>query len=136
MKWDKGVSTVVATLGVIANHLWGGLDKMLLALLTLMALDLFAGILCGGKENNIDSEVAFSGITKKKMMVLVMIAVGTTLDNIIGADGAARSATIYFYIAMEGISIFENAGRLGFPMPDWLRDKFSQLQEHNGKLGD
>ena len=136
MKWDRTVSMVVATLGVIGNHLWGGLDKMLLALLTLMALDLFAGVLCGGKERNIDSEIAFLGITKKKMMILVMIAVGTTLDNIMGADGAARSATIYFYIAMEGISIFENAGRLGFPMPDWLKSKFAQLQEHNGNLRD
>ncbi len=129
MKWDKYLSMAVASLGAITNYLWGGLDKMMIALLTLMVLDFLAGLLCGTKTKNLDSEIAYTGITKKKMMILVMVAVAVVVDNVINMDGTVRSIVIFYYISMEGLSIIENAGKLGFPIPEVLREKFNQLKE-------
>jgi len=129
MKWDKYFSLGAGGLGICINYLWGGLDTMLTALLGLMALDFIAGLLCGGKRKSIDSEVAYVGITKKKMMILIMVAVGVIVDRLVNTDGAIRSLVIFFYISMEGISILENAGKLGFRYPDKLKDILVQLQD-------
>ena len=44
-----------------------------------------------------------------------------------------RTAVIFFYISNEGISIMENAGRLGLPVPKKLRDVLAQLHTKEGK---
>lgn len=129
MKWDKYFSLGAGGLGICINYLWGGLDTMLTALIGLMALDFLSGLLVGGKRKEIDSEVAYTGITKKKMMILIMVAVSVIVDRLINTDGAIRSLVIFFYISMEGISILENAGKLGFRYPDKLKDILVQLQD-------
>lgn len=129
MKWDKYFSMAVSGLGICINYLWGGLDTMLTALIAIMVLDFLAGVLCGGKAKKLDSGVAYTGITRKKMMILIMVAVAVVFDTIAGTNGIARSATIFFYISMEFLSVTENAGKLGFPIPDKLKDMFDQLKD-------
>ena len=102
---------------------------MLTALLGLMVLDFIAGLLCGSKAKRLNSETAYDGITRKKMMILVMVSVGVIVDRVVGTDGTVRSLVIFYYISMEGISITENAGKLGFPMPKKLIDILAQLQD-------
>src|SRR5690554_3835586 len=103
MKWDKYVSIISASLGAIVNHLWGGLDVMFGVLLLAMALDFVAGILCGVKDKKLDSQRAYLGITRKKMMILIMVAVGVAVDKILNLEGTTRSLVIFYYFAMEGI---------------------------------
>jgi len=87
MKWDKYVSIVTAALGAIANYLWGGLDVIFIALITFMALDFITGIICGIKKGELDSHRAYIGITRKKMMILIMVAVAVVLDRLLNAPG-------------------------------------------------
>lgn len=129
MKWDKIISIVFAALGVAVSYLWGGLDVIFVALLTFMALDFITGIICGIKKGELDSHRAYLGITKKKMMILIMVAVAVVLDRLLNAPDTARVLVIYYYIAMEGISILENAAKLDFPVPDKLKDILLQLKE-------
>lgn len=129
MRWDKYVSIVTAALGAIANYLWGGLDVIFIALITFMALDFITGILCGVKKGELDSHRAYLGITKKKMMILIMVAVAVVLDRLLNAPDTARVLVIYYYIAMEGISILENAAKLDFPVPAKLKDALLQLKK-------
>src|SRR5690554_1627175 len=129
MKWDKIASTVFAALGATVSYLWGGLDVIFVALLTFMALDFITGIICGIKKGELDSHRAYLGITKKKMMILIMVAVAVVLDRLLNAPDTARVLVIYYYIAMEGISILENAAKLDFPVPDKLRDILLQLKD-------
>lgn len=129
MKWDKYVSIIFAALGAAASYLWGGLDVIFVALLTFMALDFITGIICGIKKGELDSHRAYLGITKKKMMILIMVAVAVILDRLLNAPDTARVLVIYYYIAMEGISILENAAKLDFPVPDKLRDILLQLKD-------
>lgn len=128
-KWDKYLGVGIAGAGGVINYLWGGLDTMFIALLTVMALDFITGIICGGKAKQLDSQRAYIGITKKKMMILIMIAVSVVVDRMLNTPGVTRSLVIFYYFAMEGISIMENAALLGFPIPPKLRDILLQLQE-------
>ena len=129
MKWNRYFSMVVGGIGVLVNYLWGGWDTMLSVLFGFMILDFITGLMCGGKTKTVDSEKAYVGITKKKMMVLIMVAVGVLIDRLINTDGSIRSLVIFYYISMEGISIIENSGKLGFPIPSKLKDILLQLQE-------
>lgn len=129
MKRNKYFSLGIGGLGLLVNYLWGGLDTMLQVLFTMMVLDFIAGILCGVKNKELDSERAYLGITKKKMMILIMVAVAVNLDNLFGTDESARTIAIFYYIGMEGLSIIENAGKLGFPIPKKFKALFVQLQE-------
>ncbi len=134
MKWDKYVSMAIATSGAIINYLWGGLDVMFIALLTFMALDFVTGIICGIKKGELDSHRAYLGITRKKMMILIMVAVAVVLDRLLNMPETARVLVIYYYIAMEGISILENAAKLDFPVPPKLKAILAQLQDKEDSL--
>ena len=93
-----------------------------------MALDYVTGILCGIAAKALSSEVGFKGLVKK-LMVLVIIAVGHLVDTyIIGTGSALMTAVILFFAANEGRSILDNAAKLGLPIPKKLRDILEQLK--------
>lgn len=132
MKWDKVVSGTIAVCGSLANYLWGGWDMTFRLLVTFMVLDYILGVICGFKEKELSSEIAFKGILKK-VTILIVVAVGVSIDNTLNAQGIARNMVIFFYAGLEGISIVENAGRMGVPIPDRLKDALVQLKEGNKK---
>lgn len=132
MKWDKYLSLAVGTLGSITSYLWGGLDLALKTLIILMIIDYLTGVMCAVKNKELSSKVGFRGLTKK-VVILAVVAVGVSVDNVTGANGLVRAAVIYFYASMEGISILENAARYGIAIPKKLEDALIQLQEGNDK---
>ena len=132
MKWDKIVASFIATFGTVATYLWGGTDEILILLITLMSLDYLLGTMCGYKEQSLSSEIGFKGILKK-VTILIIVAVGVTVDKATGGQGLIRSMVILFYAGLEGISIIENAGRMGVPIPEKLKDALIQLKEGNKK---
>lgn len=132
MKLDRIVSTVVAICGSAVNYLWGGWDMALRTLLLFMLLDYILGVLCGIKDKKLSSDIAFKGIFKK-ITILIVVAVGVSLDNMTNAQGLIRGLVIFFYMGLEGISILENAARMGVPIPEKLKDVLVQLKEGNKK---
>lgn len=59
---------------------------------------------------------------------------GHILDTHIIQNGSAvRTAVIFFYLSNEGISILENAARIGMPVPEKLKGVLAQLREEKGK---
>jgi len=129
MKWDKYVSMVIAALGACVTYLWGGLDVMFIALLTFMAFRFCGRDPLRVKAKALDSHKAYIGITRKKMMILVMVAMAVVLDRLLNTPDTARSLVIFYYVAMEGISILENAAKLDFPVPPKLKAILAQLQD-------
>lgn len=132
MKWDKFVSLGVAGVGTVAAKYLGGADEILTVLISLMVLDYILGLMCGFRERKLSSETGFYGILKK-MTILIIIAVAVAIDTQTNSQGLIRNMAIYFYAAMEGISILENAGRIGVPIPEKLKDALLQLKEGNKK---
>ena len=68
------------------------------------------------------------------MLILAMVGMGHLLDTqLLHAQGLLRNAVIGFYLANEGLSILENAGRMGLPLPDKLRTVLVQQKTEKGK---
>lgn len=132
MNLDRITSAIVAVLGTCANYVFGGLDVALQTLLWMMALDYVTGLICAGKNKTLSSNAGFKGLGKK-IVILCIVALGVAIDNITGTNGLARKIILFFYASMEGISILENATRLGIPFPEQLKDMLIQLKDGNKK---
>lgn len=66
----------------------------------------------------------------------MLVAVGHIIDaQVIGSGAAVMTAVQLFFVANEGISILENAARLGVPIPKKLKDILIQLKDGNDKGG-
>ncbi|HCC34426.1 MAG TPA: hypothetical protein DEQ02_01840 [Ruminococcaceae bacterium] len=62
-----------------------------------------------------------------------VLAVAALLDRLLGLKGyVCRTAVCYFYIANEGISILENAAKLGVPVPDKIKSVLAQIKDKGG----
>lgn len=132
MTWDKKIASMLAIGGTLIVELLGGWDMAIYVLLLFMVIDYLTGIMRAIKDKELSSAIGINGIFKK-MMILFIIAVAVGIDDITGTDGAIRMLAILFYAGMEGISILENAARLGVPVPDKLKDVLLQLKEGNRK---
>ncbi len=126
---EKVIETIIAGLGAILGFVFGGMDGMFFALLAVIIIDYITGCLVAVVQKKLSSEVGFKGISKK-IIILALVGVAHILDSqVIRGGSALRTATIFFYITNEGISILENAGRLGLPLPKKLKDVLEQLNK-------
>lgn len=117
--------------GFLAGAL-GGSDALLTALITMTVLDYITGLLKAKKLRELSSEVAFWG-GMKKLLIYIVVALAVMIDQVIEGDMAImRGLVIGFYIATEGLSILENIGALGVPLPQRLIDVLQQLHKKSG----
>ena len=120
----------IAASGGFLGWLLGGWDGFLYALVTFVVIDYISGVLAAIVEKKLSSEIGFLGIAKK-VFVFMLVAVGHIIDRyIIGEGSVLRTAIIFFYCSEEGISIIENAGRIGLPISQKLKDVFNQLKDN------
>ena len=125
--------TGFATFGGIVGVLLGGYDGFLYTLIALIIIDYASGVMCAIIEKKLSSEVGFRGIFKK-IMVLVLVGIGHALDtHVIGFGSTIRMMVIFFYLSNEGVSILENASRIGLKIPEGLKQILSQI--HKGGKG-
>lgn len=124
------VCLVFATIGTAIATYLGGWDMLLNVLVMFIVTDYVTGLVCAIIEKQLSSAIGFKGIAKKVFM-LVLVGLAYMLDQAIGTE-VLRNVTILFYIANEGISILENAGKIGVPYPQKLKDILLQLKKENG----
>ena len=130
---DKFIQTITAAICGIVGFLYGKADGLIYALLAFIILDYVTGLTVACINKNLSSEVGFKGIAKK-VVILLLVAVGNILDiYILGDSAVCRSTVIGFYLAHEGISILDNAGKLGIPLPKKLVSVLKQLKNDNNK---
>ena len=123
------IRTVIATLGGAFGWFFGGMDGLLIALIIFMAVDYITGVMCAIVDRKLSSAVGFRGLAKK-VLILMLVGVGHMLDvHVIGNGSVLRTAVIFFYLSNEGISMIENACRLGLPVPKKLKDVLAQLHD-------
>lgn len=121
----------------LAGFLWGELDGLLIALIAFICLDYITGIIVGAAQHKLNSQISFTGLCRKAL-ILIIVAVAHIIDTQIlgGTSSVFRSATCGLYLANEGMSILENAGKLGLPMPRKLREVLEQLRDKDGENDD
>ena len=128
-----GIQAVLAAIGGWIGWALGGLDGFLYALIAFLVVDYITGFMCAILDKRLSSNIGFRGIFKK-IMILVLVGIAHALDHhIIGSGGAIRTMVIFFYMSNEGISIMENASRIGIPIPEGLRKILKQLHERGNK---
>jgi toxin secretion/phage lysis holin len=127
------IQTAFTVLGGLLGWFLGGFDGFLYALVALMVADYITGVMCAIVEKKLSSEIGFKGIFKK-VLIFVLVGIGQMIDtNLIGDGSVLRTAIIFFYCSNEGVSMLENAGRLGLPIPEKLKDILVQLHNKGGK---
>ena len=131
-KYNHVIKSAGGILGGILGFCFGEFTVGLKALIALMVLDFISGVLAAGARGQISSKIGFIGIAKK-VFILTLAAVGHLIDSITVLNGLCMNVVVFFYIANEAMSVIENAGRIGLPIPDKLLDAISQL---NGKERD
>ena len=108
--------------GFIAS-LFGGWDAALITLLIFMGIDYLTGLIVAGVFHNsektpngtLESRAGWKGLCRKGVTLLVVL-VACRLDLVTGAN-FIRDAVVIGFIANETISIVENAGLMGVPIP-------------------
>lgn len=117
-----------AAAGGIAAYLFGPWDALLVALLAAIVLDYLTGVAVAAVQRTLSSAVGWRGLLKKAVILLI-VCLGTLLDRLLeDSNGAVRAAVCLFYIANEGLSVLENAGALGLPLPETLKRALARLQ--------
>jgi len=133
----KGVFAAAAgTMGTIAAELLGGWDAPAQTLVLFMAVDYISGVIVAGvfhnsgksKDGMLDSRAGFKGLFKKGI-ILCMVLIAHRLDITFGTN-MVRNTVIIGYICNEGLSIVENAGLMGVPVPKVLLDSIEVLRKN------
>ncbi len=130
--WNM-IQITFAGLGGWLGWFLGGCDGLIYALLVFVVVDYVTGVLCAISDRALSSEVSFRGLCRK-VLIFTLVAIGHILDvYVIGNGSVLRTAVIFFYMSNEGISLLENAGHLGLPIPDQLRLVLEQLHDREDK---
>lgn len=124
-------STIIASVATILCSSLGGWDAAMKVLVVLMVIDYVTGFLGAIKNREVNSEIMFWGGIRKGLILAVVI-VAVLLDEMLGnLQPVIRTLAIYFYVAREGISVTENLGLLGVPLPPSITRILTQLQKKN-----
>lgn len=133
----NAICTSVGILGSFIASLFGGWTASLTTLMIFMGIDYLSGLIVAGVFHNspktetgaLESRAGFKGLIRKAM-VLVFVLIGYRLDVAVGTT-YIRDAVCIAFIANELISIIENAGLMGIPIPDVISEGVDMLKKHD-----
>lgn len=119
----EGLCTGIGVVGGFIASLFGGWDAALITLLMFMAIDYISGLVVAGVFHNsnktetgtLESKAGWKGLCRK-CMTLLFVLIAYRLDLALGV-AYIRDAVIIGFMANELISIVENAGLMGLPLP-------------------
>ena len=118
---------IAAIGGSLVTYLFGGWSALIKILVAFVVIDYVTGVLAAAYHGKLDSNIGLKGIAKK-VFIFIIVACGHLVDNAMGTQDIVRDAAIYFYIANELLSILENAGNVGLPVPDILKNSIDTLK--------
>lgn len=134
--WNT-IQLVFSALGGWIGYFLGGCDGLLYALIAFVVIDYITGVMCAIINKQLSSAVGFKGIFRK-VLIFLLVGIANIIDvQVIGTGAVLRTAVIFFYISNEGVSLLENAGHLGLPIPEKIKTVLEQLHDRaeNGKEG-
>ncbi|WP_081485726.1 phage holin family protein [Bacillus methanolicus] len=129
-RFDIIYKTVAAAVGAVVGFLFGDQSIFLRTLLSFSIIDYGTGTMAAYVEGRLQSAIGFKRIPKK-VVIFALVAAAHLVDRAIGTNNLFRDATIFFYLANELLSIIENAGRIGLPVPEQIRQAVEVLRGKN-----
>ena len=138
----------IGVIGSVIAEVFGGWDAAMITLVTLMIIDYIMGVLVAAVWHNspksesgtLESRAGWKGLCRKGVILLIVL-IAARLDILLGTSNIVRNAAIIGYSANELISIVENAGLMGVPIPSIIQKAIDILQkkaegEDNNATGD
>ena len=122
----------LAALGTAASALLGGWDMWVQVLVYFVIADYLTGVLAAFCLKKLSSEVGARGIAKK-VFIFLLVGIAYQIDMLAGTE-LVRAAVCAFYIGIEGLSVLENAGKLGIPLPEVLTSALEQMQNRGTEI--
>ena len=122
----EGICTIIGVIGGAIASLFGGWDAALITLVIFMGIDYITGLVVAGVFHNsrktesgaLESRAGFKGLCRKGVILLIVL-VACRLDMLINSN-FVRDAVVIAFCANEALSIIENAGLMGVPIPSVL----------------
>lgn len=109
-------------------YLVGGIDHLFIACTIFIVLDYITGVVSAWYCKKLDSRLGWWGLARKSLTI-VFVIVAHQLDLVAGNNtNFMRNAMLMFIIGTEGISIFENMGRMGLPVPKFILSSLIKLR--------
>ncbi|MCG3087457.1 phage holin family protein [Sporosarcina cyprini] len=129
---DVYLKVIPAFFSGILTFLFGGWNAMLAILLTLVVIDFITGMVASALAGRLRSHVGMLGIARK-VLIFIMVTVAHLIDLILSESGiqsseAVMTMVIVFYSINEILSITENAGRIGLPIPEAVKNAVEILR--------
>ena len=132
----------LSSIGGFLIQLFGNFDSGLQTLLILIGIDFITGILCSlvfkksckSADGTFESKLCSKGLIRKGCLLLVVI-IAYRLDILAETGGTIRNTVILFFITNEGLSIIENLGLMGVPLPAVVKNAFAALKSKNDDDG-
>lgn len=130
---DKVVDVIISELATVFIYLLGGWDVALICLIIAIVLDYISGLIKAYTNKELSSKIGFKGILKK-IGILLIVMLSVLVDRVTGNTGAIRTLVIYYFVANEGLSILENLGQAGIPIPKGIKKALKILKDQNNDL--
>ena len=132
------ICTVLGVAGGALAQAFGGWDTGMTTLLIFMAIDYLTGILVAGvfhaspksESGALESKAGWKGLIRK-CSTLVFVLIGARLDIVMGTT-VVRDGVIIGFLINEVVSIVENAGLMGIPLPAVLTNAIELLKQKDG----
>jgi toxin secretion/phage lysis holin len=124
---DKNLKLAAVVAGAVTSYFFGGWNGLLDTLLFLAALDYASGFTAAAIRGELSSSVGARGFAKKVFMFLV-IAAAYRADLLLWNKTTFRDGATWGYIVNEFLSLIENAGRIGVPVPKAVRQAVAVLR--------
>lgn len=132
----EAVKWLIAFFGSGICWFLGKTDGLFYTLLALMTADYISGVGAAVAEKKLSSGVGFRGIAKK-VLIVIIVGLANLLDTyVLKSADLLRIVVVFYYIANEGLSIVENAVRLGLPVPEKLKNVLVQLKNKGDEDND
>lgn len=123
------ICSVFGMLGSVVTFAFGNWVESLTFLMVAMGVDYVTGVAASIKEGKGLNSVFGSWGLARKGLTLLVILLAHRIDILLDTNDITMGAAIYFYIANELISITENYGRIGLPLPARIRKFIEVLKD-------
>ena len=123
-------SSIIALICTGCVYLLGGWDVSLICLVIAIAIDYISGIMKAFVMKELSSKIGLRGLLKK-VGVLMVVMLAVIVDRVTGETGMIRSLVIYYFVANEGLSIIENLGQTGVPIPSSIKKALRALKKES-----
>lgn len=135
------ICTVLGIIGAAIAQIFGGWNSAMILLVIVMAIDYISGVIVAGvfhtskksASGALESRAGWKGLCRKGMTLLIVL-VCHWVDLVIGVN-YIRDAAVIAFVVNEIISITENAGLMGVPMPSIVKKAIGILTTKSNSEG-